>query len=84
MGFAFSAPSGKSMFRTQIYAGVYMQITRTRIIIIPTAFVDLFYFAAHVTLKPLVFLVGRVIARDVRLELTDRQTDRHTHTDQVL
>ena len=39
--------------------------------------IHLFYFATHVTLKSLVFLVGRVIARDVRLELTDRQT--HTH-----
>ena len=31
-------------------------------------------------LKPLVFLVGRVIARDARLEITDRQTDTHLHT----
>ena len=32
-----------------------------------------FIFTAHVTLVPLVSLVGRVIARDGRLELTDTQ-----------
>ena len=31
-------------------------------------------------LKPLVYLVGCVIVRDVRLELTDRHTHTHTHT----
>ena len=37
-----------------------------------------FYFVAYVALKPLVVLVGCMIVRDVRLELTDRYT--HTHT----
>ena len=33
---------------------------------------------------PLVSLVGRIIARDGRLELTDTHIDTQTHTDQVL
>ena len=38
------------------------------------------YFTAHVMLKPLISLVGcvHVIARDGRLELTDRHTHSHT------
>ena len=41
------------------------------------------YFQALVVLKPLVSLIGRLVACSARIA-GDKRTDRHTHTNQVM